>query len=387
VVAPLEQAFRDDWGYVVAALIGFLGDFDVAEEAAQEAFAIAAERWPRDGVPSSPRSWLVTTARNRAIDRIRRDRTLAVKTRLLDVPEAVEDTMDTQTFPDERLELIFTCCHPSLAIEAQVALTLRTLGGLTTDEIARAFLVPEPTMAQRLVRAKRKIKAAGIPFRVPAAHLLPDRLVAVLAVVYLIFNEGYSARGELADEAIRLGRALAELMPDEPEVRGLLALMLLLEARRPARFADGELVLLADQDPALWDHTKIAGGRAELDRALALHGRGPYVVQAAIASLHADEPRDWAEIAALYGELARLTGSPVVELNRAVAVAEADGPEAGLAIIDGLALPDYRYLYSARGDLLRRMGRTAEARAAFERALELVHDDAERRLLERRLAE
>jgi RNA polymerase sigma-70 factor (ECF subfamily) len=387
VVARLEQAFRDDWGYVVAALIGFLGDFDVAEEAAQDAFAIAADRWPRDGVPSSPRSWLVTTARNRAIDRIRRDRTLAAKTRLLDVPEAVEDTMDTQTFPDERLELIFTCCHPALAIEAQVALTLRTLGGLSTDAIARAFLVPEATMAQRLVRAKRKIKAAGIPFRVPADHLLPDRLDAVLAVVYLIFNEGYSGRGDLADEAIRLGRALAELMPDEPEVHGLLALMLLLEARRPARFRDGELVLLADQDPAQWDRAKIADGRARLDRALALHGRGAYVVQAAIASLHADEPRDWAEIAALYGELARLTGSPVVELNRAVAVAEADGADAGLAIIDRLALPDYRYLHSARGDLLRRLGRTGEARAAFERALELVHDDAERRLLERRLVE
>jgi RNA polymerase sigma-70 factor (ECF subfamily) len=387
VVAPLEQAFRDDWGYVVAALIGFLGDFDVAEEAAQEAFAIAADRWPRDGVPSSPRSWLVTTARNRAIDRIRRDRTLAAKTRLLDVPEAVEDTMDTQTFPDERLELIFTCCHPALAIEAQVALTLRTLGGLTTDEIARAFLVPEATMAQRLVRAKRKIKAAGIPFRVPADHLLPDRLAAVLAVVYLIFNEGYGGRGDLADEAIRLGRALAELMPDEPEVHGLLALMLLLEARRPARFRDGELVLLADQDPALWDRPKIADGRAVLDRALALHGRGPYVVQAAIASLHADEPRDWAEIATLYGELARLTGSPVVELNRAVAVAEADGPGAGLAILDRLPLADYRYLHSARGEMLRRLGRTGDARDAFERALELVHDDAERRLLERRLME
>ena len=329
VVAILEQAFRDQWGRVLAALIGFLGDFDLAEEAAQEAFAIAAERWPRDGVPANPGAWLVTTARNRAIDRIRRDRTLAAKTRLLEVPEAAEDTMDATTFPDERLELVFTCCHPALATDAQVALTLRTLGGLTTGEIARAFLVPEPTMAQRLVRAKRKIKAAGIPFRVPPDHLLPDRLAAVLAVVYLIFNEGYGGRGELAAEALRLGRALAELMPDEPEVHGLLAMMLLLDARREARFRGGDLVLLADQDRSLWDAAQIADGRAVLDRALALRGRGPYVVQAAIASLHADEPRDWSQIAALYGELARLTGSPVVELNRAVAVAEERGSRGG----------------------------------------------------------
>jgi RNA polymerase sigma-70 factor, ECF subfamily len=333
----------------------------------------------------------VTTARNRAIDRIRRDRTLAAKTRLLEVPEAVEDTVDLDaTFPDERLELVFTCCHPALATDAQVALTLRTLGGLSTAEIAHAFLVGEPTMAQRLVRAKRKIKAAGIPFRVPPDHLLPDRLAAVLAVVYLIFNQEYSippARAELTAEALRLGRALAELMPDEPEVHGLLAMMLLHDARRAARFRDGELVLLADQDTSLWDTAQIAAGRAALDRALALRGRGPYVVQAAIASLHADEPRDWPQIAALYGELARLTDSPVVELSRAVAVAEAQGPEAGLAIVDGLALEDYRYLHATRADLLRRLGRTAEARDAYGRALALVHDDAERRLLERRLAE
>jgi RNA polymerase sigma-70 factor, ECF subfamily len=387
VVAILEQAFRDQWGRVLAALIGFLGDFDLAEEAAQEAFAIAAERWPRDGVPASPGSWLVATARNRAIDRIRRDRTLAAKTRVLEVHEAAEDTMDETTFPDERLELVFTCCHPALATDAQVALTLRTLGGLTTGEIARAFLVGEPTMAQRLVRAKRKIKAAGIPFRVPPDHLLPDRLAAVLAVVYLIFNEGYGGRGELAAEALRLGRALAELMPDEPEVHGLLAMMLLHDARREARFRGDEVVLLADQDRALWDTAQIAAGRAVLDRALALHGRGPYVVQAAIASLHANEPRDWPQIAALYGELARLTDSPVVELSRAVAVAETQGPEAGLAIIDRLALDDYRYLHSTRGELLRRLGRTEESRDAYRRALALVHDDGERRLLERRLAE
>lgn len=368
-------------------MIGFLGDFDLAEEASQEAFAIAAERWPRDGIPSNPRAWLVTTARNRAINRIRRDRTLAAKTHLLQVPETVEDGVDETTFPDERLELVFTCCHPALGVEAQVALTLRTLGGLTTGEIARAFLVPEPTMAQRLVRAKRKIKAAGIPFRVPPEHLLPDRLVSVLAVVYLIFNEGYGGRGELAAEALLFGQALAELMPDEPEVHGLLAMMLLLDARREARFRGGELVLLADQDRSLWDAGQIAAGRAALDRALALHGRGPYVLQAAIASLHAEEPRDWPQIAALYGELARLTDSPVVELNRAIAVAEAQGPEAGLDIVDRLALEDYRYLHSTRGELLRRLGRTAEARAAYHRALALVHDDSERRLLERRLAE
>src|SRR5437588_1459295 len=365
VTAALEQAFREQWARVLASMIGFLGDFDRAEEAVQEAFAIAAERWPRDGVPTSPGAWLLTTARNRAINRIHRDRTLAAKTRLLGVSDAAEDNVDETTFPDERLELVFTCCHPALAVDAQVALTLRTLGGLTTDEIARTFLVSEQTMAQRLVRAKRKIKAAGIPFRVPPDRLLPDRLAAVLAVIYLIFNEGYGGRHELAAEAIWLGRGLAELMPDEPEVQGLLALMLLHDSRRDARFRDGELVLLADQDRSLWDTAQIAAGRATLERALGLHGRGPYVVQAAIAALHAEEHRDWLEIAALYGELARLTGSPVVELNRAIAIAEAQGPEAGLAIIDRLELDEFRYTHSTRGQLLRRLGRSDEARAAY----------------------
>lgn len=388
----LDETFREQWGRVLAALIGFLGDFDRAEEATQEAFAIAAERWARDGTPANPGAWLVTTARNRAINRFRRERALAAKTRLLEVAEASEDEMDETTFTDERLELIFTCCHPALATDAQVALTLRALGGLSTTEIARAFLVAEPTMAQRLVRAKRKIKAAGIPFRVPAAHLLPDRLAAVLAVVYLIFNQGYSlppSRGALADEALLLGRALAELMPDEPEVHGLLALMLLHDSRRQARYREGELVLLADQDRSLWNTAQIAAGRAALGRALALNGRGAggvYVLQAAIASLHAEPTRDWGEIAALYGELSRLTGSPVVELNRAIAVAEAHGPEAGLAIVDRLPLEDFHYLHATRAELLRRLDRTVEARAAYRNALALVHDDAERRLLERRLA-
>jgi RNA polymerase sigma-70 factor (ECF subfamily) len=387
VADALERTFRDEWGRVLATLIGFLGDFQLAEEAAQEAFAAAAERWPRDGTPDNPRAWLVTTARNRAIDRIRRDRTLAEKTRLLDVPEAVEDTVDETAIPDERLELIFTCCHPALGLDAQVALTLRTLGGLTVDEIARAFLVPEPTMAKRLVRAKKKIRDAGIPFRVPPAHLLPDRLAAVLAVVYLIFNEGYGGRGELAAEAIRLGRALAELMPDEPEVHGLIALMLLNDARREARFADGDVVLLQDQDRSLWDTGQIEEGRAVLDRAMALGGRGPYVLQAALASLHAEDVPDWEEIAALYGELARTTGSEVVELNQAVAVAEAGDADAALRIVERLDLDGYHYLHATRAELLRRLDRVDDARGAYGRALALVHSDAERRLLERRVAE
>jgi RNA polymerase sigma-70 factor (ECF subfamily) len=389
----VDAAFRDHWGRVLAALIGFLGDFELAEEAAQEAFAIAAERWPRDGIPTHPAAWLLTTGRNRAINRIRRERVLTEKLRLLGVPEADDATAaDVQAaeIPDERLELIFTCCHPALATEAQVALTLRTLGGLTTEQIARAFIVPEATMAQRLVRAKRKIKAAGIPFRVPAGDLLPERLASVLAVVYLIFNQGYSsppAHGELAAEAIRLGRALAELLPDEPEVHGLLALMVLHDARRDARFRDGELVLLADQDRALWDAERLAEGRALLDRAFTLGGRGTYVTQAAIAALHAEDPPDWPQLAALYHELARLTDSPVVELNRAIAVAEAGDPQAALAVVDALPLDDFHYLHAARGELLRRLRRDEEARDAYRRALALVHEDAERRLLERRLTE
>ncbi len=383
----LEQVFRDEWGRVLASLIGFLGDFDLAEEAAQEAFALAAERWPRDGPPESPRAWLATTARNRAIDRIRRDRTLAAKTRLLEVPEATEDEMDETTIPDERLELIFTCCHPALQLDAQVALTLRTLGGLTTEEIARAFLVPQETMAKRLVRAKQKIAAAGIPFRVPPPHQLPDRLAAVLAVVYLVFNEGYGGRSDLANEALRLGGALAELLPDEPEVHGLVALMLLNDARREARFADGELVLLRDQDRTLWDAERIEAGRRSLTRAVALGGRGPYALQAAIGSLHVDDPVDWTRVASLYGELAEVTGSEVVELNRAAALAEAGDTEAALVLADRLDLDRYHYLHATRAELLRRLGRDGEARDAYDRALELVHSDAERRFLEQRRAE
>jgi RNA polymerase sigma-70 factor (ECF subfamily) len=292
--------------------------------------------------------------------------------------------MDEATIPDERLELLFTCCHPALALDAQVALTLRTLGGLTTEEIARAFLVPDETMAKRLVRAKGKIRSAGIPFRVPPAHLLPDRLAAVLAVVYLIFNEGYGGRGELASEAIRLGRALAGLMPDEPEVRGLLALMLLNDARREARFADGTIVLLRDQDRSLWDRPQIEEGRKLLAHTERI---GPYALQAEIASRHMDDPPDWPQLAELYGELARVTGSEVVELNRAAAIAEAGDVESALALLDDLELDRYHYLHSTRGELLNRLDRTDDARAAYERALELVHADPERRFLEQKLAE
>ena len=370
-------------------MVSFLGDLDLAEEAAQEAFAIAAERWPARGVPDHPDRWLVTTARNRAVDRLRRERVLQDKTRLLarELPDHAVDLLDQDTpFPDERLELVFLCCHPALAVEAQVALTLRSLGGLETAEIARAFLVPEATMAQRLVRAKRKVRAAGIPFKVPPDHELPERLDAVLKVVYLVFTAGYGGRHELAADALRLGRALCVLMPDEPEVHGLQALMLLHHARREARFAGGEPVLLADQDPARWDRAEVAAGRRALERALALKGDGPHVLQAAIAALHAERPTDWRQIAALYGRLSALTGSPVVELSRAVAVGEAEGPAAGLAVADALRLDAFPYLHATRAQLLARLGRTDEARAAYGRALELAPDAAERRLLERQLA-
>ena len=325
------------------------------------------------------------TARNRAIDRLRRDRTLAAKTKLLEVPGASEPTMEDTTFPDERLELIFTCCHPALTTEAQVALTLRALGGMGTEEIARAFLVQPQTMKRRLTRARDKIKVAGIPFAVPADHELPDRLRAVLAVIYLIFNEGYGGRVDLAREAIRLGRMLATLMPDEAEVLGLLSLMLLHDARRDARFVEGELVLLPDQDRSRWDVAQVAEGRALLGRALAL-GRGPYTLQAAISSLHADESVDWPQVVVLYNELVDLTGSPVVDLNRAIALAETEGPEVALELIDRLELENYQYLHSTRADLLRRLGRIDEARGAYRRALELARAEPERRFLEHRIA-
>ncbi len=339
-------------------------------------------------MPANPGAWLLATARNRAIDRIRRQRVLQAKTQLLEVPEATVDEYEDDTvIEDERLELIFTCCHPALATEAQVGLTLRALGGLSTEEIARAFLVSEETMKRRLSRAKAKIKATAIPFEVPSDHLLPDRLDAVLAVIYLIYNEGYSGRVDLAAEAIRLGRVLASLMPDEPEVHGLLALMLIQHARRRARFAQGELVLLSEQDRSLWDGAELEAGHQALERALALRGGGPYVLQAAIASLQSAERIEWDEVAALYRRLASLTGSPVVELNRAVAVAEAGSPERALEIVERLELPEYQYLHSTRGELLRRLGRRAEACAAFQRALELARSEPERRFLARRIKE
>ncbi len=387
----LDAVFRSQWGRVLATLVGFLGDIELAEDAAQEAFAIAAERWPRDGEPPNPAGWLIATARNRAIDHIRRQRVLAEKTRLLarELASRPEETMDeTTTFRDERLELIFTCCHPALALDAQVPLTLRTLGGLSTEEISRAFLVPFETMSKRLTRAKHKIRDAAIPFALPPAHQLPDRLAAVLAVVYLIFNEGWGGgRIDLAAEGIRLGRALAELMPDESEALALLALMLLNDSRRDARMRDGQLVLLDDQDRSLWDWQQIAEGRQLLQRAIALRSTGPYAVQAAIADLHLQQPRDWQQIVALYEVLARQTGSAVVEMNRAIAVAELDGPDAGLAILDQLDLGHYRYYYSTRADLLRRAGRDTEARHAYQRALELAQTKPERRFLQVRLAE
>ncbi len=371
-----------------------LGDLDLAEDAVQEAFATALRRWPVDGVPASPGAWIVTTARNRAIDRIRRERNLVRKTELLAGLESIrpataDDEEEMTAIPDERLAMIFTCCHPALSVEAQVALTLRMLGGLRTDEIARAFLVPEPTMAQRLVRAKTKVRAAAIPFRVPPDHELPARLRAVLAVVYLVFNEGYGppVRNELAGEAIRLGRVLAALMPDEPEVLGLLALMLFQDSRRDAR-AGEDVVLLEEQDRALWDLGEIEEGRRVLDRGVSLRRPGPYQLQAAIAALHTEPETDWRAAVRLYDALLGHQPSPVVALNCAVAVAMADGPETGLELIDRLeGLERYHLLHSARADLLRRLDRREEALAAYGRALELAPGDVERRFLRRRLNE
>ena len=387
----VEGVFRDHWGRVLATLVGMFRDIELAEDVAQEAFAIAAERWPRDGEPANPTAWLITTARNRAIDQIRRQQVLAEKTRLIahELTAHLEPTMDEPTtFRDERLELIFTCCHPALSREVQVALTLRTLGGLSTEEIARAFLTPFDTMSKRLTRAKHKIRDARIPFAVPEDHQLPDRLAAVLVIVYLVFNEGWSdGRVDLAAEAIRLGRALVELMPDESETLGLLALMLLNDARRDARVSEGVLVPLDEQDRSLWDEQQILEGRELLGRPAARQSAGTYVIQAAIADLHLQQPRDWHQIAALYGTLAKRTGSPVVELNRAVAIAELDGPDAGLALLGTLTLDTYRYYHSTRAEFLRRAGRTGDARAAYARALDLAETDHERQFLTRRLEE
>ncbi|TPQ22478.1 RNA polymerase sigma factor [Streptomyces sporangiiformans] len=408
VEAAVAAAFREEWGQVVATLIRVTGDWDLAEECAQDAFAQALDRWRRDGVPRRPGAWLTTTARNRALDVLRREAVGAQKLREAAVLARDEgpydpDDEDDSGVRDDRLRLIFTCCHPALPIEARVALTLRTLAGLTTPEIARAFLVPEATMAQRLVRAKRKIRNAGIPYRVPPAHLLPERTTGVLGVVYLLFNEGYAAtsgadlvRTNLCAEAIRLARVLARLMPDEPEVLGLLALLVLHDARRDTRVdAAGELVTLEDQDRTAWDRAAIDEGAALLETALRRGRVGPYQIQAAIAACHTTaataEETDWADIAALYGELARFVPSAVVRLNRAVAVGMSEGEEAGLALVEELEqegdLSGYHLLPATRADLLRRMGRAHEAAEGYARALELVENDAERRFLEKRLAE
>jgi RNA polymerase sigma-70 factor (ECF subfamily) len=405
--AAVEEAFHQEWGRVVATLIRITGDWDLAEECAQDAFEQALRRWSVDGVPGRPGAWLSTVARNRAMDRLRRKTTETIKVQeatVLSTPtDPTDGDYDRSDIQDDRLRLIFTCCHPALPFEARIALTLRTLAGLTTAEIARAFLVPEPTMAKRLVRAKHKISDAAIPYRVPPAHLLPARLTGVLAVLYLLFNEGYSVstgaeplRENLCAEAIRLSRALVHLMPAEPEAAGLLALMLLQHSRRRARIDDeNELVALEDQDRARWDRAEIDEAATLLGEALARGRVGPYQLQAAIAACHADAPdaagTDWVEIAALYKRLAKVMPSPVVELNRAVAVAMADGPAAGLVLVEALAatphLEGYYLLHATRADLLRRLGRSSEAAGSYRQALALTASDAERRFLARRLAE